>query len=244
MIKKRRDNRFRSRDSTGGSSPIWLTTINDMITILMVFFVLLFAVSQMNSPKSGQFLQSVQSALGVLKEGSRLGVGGTADSINRIEQTGPSIKEIEQSEAPSETPPEKKIIDHPDVTVVQTAQKLYITVADRLLFRIGSAELNPVGYPVLDKVAETLQQLSGQICIEGHTDTTPIQNSRFPSNWELSVARAVHVLNYFIQYRKMDSGRFSVAGYGDSRPVASNDSPESRGKNRRVSIIIEMENVR
>ncbi|MGD9974682.1 MAG: flagellar motor protein MotB [Desulfatirhabdiaceae bacterium] len=235
MIKKSRQKKAGSMDSTERISPIWLTTFNDLITLLMVFFVLLFAMSEMNGQKSGQFLQSAQSALGVLKEGKRLGIAGPAKT------NSPETRNASTRKPDAETSPEKKIFNHPDVSIVQSAQKLYITIADRILFQIGSPELNSDGYPVLDRIATMLQKMPGHICIEGHTDNTPIQNTRFLSNWELSVARAVHVLKYFLDCHKMDPGRFSVAGYGESRPVNSNDSPELREKNRRVSIIVEME---
>ena len=239
MIRKNRRNRIRTTETRERNGCLWLTTFNDMITLLMVFFVLLFAVGQINSQVSGQFLHSLQSALGVLEEGKRLAVGGSApaNSPEPAETVGEGMEQADPD-------PDKKIIHHPDVSVVQTAQKLYITVADRILFRSGSAELNPNGYPVLDQVGGMLQGLKGQIRIEGHTDHMPIQNNRFPSNWELSVARAVHVLNYFIQVQKMDPGRFSVAGYGESRPIHPNDSPEHREKNRRVNIVMEMETTR
>jgi len=223
--------------------PGWLITFNDLITLLMVFFVLLFAMGNINVQKSEKFVESLQGALGVLREGKKVGV----QIVRPIQPTEPATHEVSGDASntvsqPSET--SLKAIDdltnHPEITVIQTPKGLFITLSDGILFQSGVSELRPEGYPVLNKIIHVLQSNGLDIRIEGHTDNVAIRSGRFPSNWDLSIARAVSVVKYFIDAGKISPQRLSAVGYGESKPLYPNDSPENRGKNRRVEIILEM----
>jgi len=119
-----------------------------------------------------------------------------------------------------------------------TKDGILLHIDSRLLFQAGAAGINPEAIPVLDKIAEILRSNQASVRIEGHTDNIPIHTAHYPSNWELSTARAVNVLRYFIENKKINPARFSAVGYGPTRPIASNDTPQGRAKNRRVTILL------
>jgi chemotaxis protein MotB len=223
--------------------PGWLITFNDLITLLMVFFVLLFALGNINAQKSEKLVSSLQGALGVLREGKKVGV----QVVRPVQPKGPatqedsgdaSIKGSQVSEVSRNAMDD--LADDPEITVVQTPKGLSITLSDGILFQSGVSELRSEGYPVLNKIIQTLQRNNFAVRIEGHTDNVSIRSGRFPSNWELSIARAVHVVKYFTDAGKIDPRRLSAVGYGESKPLYPNESPQNREKNRRVEIILEM----
>jgi chemotaxis protein MotB len=223
--------------------PGWLITFNDLITLLMVFFVLLFATGSINAKKSEKLVGSLQGALGVLREGKKVGV----QVVSPAQPTGPTTPE-DSGDASNKgsqfSEVSRNAVDDlandPQITVVQTPKELLISLSDGILFQSGVSELRPEGYPVLNKIIQVLQRNKLAVRIEGHTDNVPIQGGRFPSNWELSIARAVHVVKYFMDAGKIDPRRLSAVGYGESKPLYPNDSPQNREKNRRVEIILEM----
>ena len=116
---------------------------------------------------------------------------------------------------------------------------LVIVLSDDVLFDSGKAKIKEDAEPVLDKVAATIKRKvpNKNIGISGHTDNVPITYSKWKSNWELSTARATNVLHY-LESKGVSAGELSATGYGEHRPVASNDTPEGRAKNRRVEIVI------
>jgi len=126
----------------------------------------------------------------------------------------------------------------PDIQVTHTHQGTRISFEDQVLFNFGRAAINPAGFVFLDKIADALDKMPHAVRVEGHTDNVPIQTRRFPSNWELSVARAVNVVKYFAEVSNIDPKRLSAVGYGESRPVAPNDTRANRAKNRRVEIFL------
>ena len=106
-------------------------------------------------------------------------------------------------------------------------------------FHSGSSDLTDSSYDILDQIVDIMGQYPAySLRIEGHTDNIPIKTARFPSNWELSVARAVNVVKYFAEVGNIDPHRLSAVGYGESRPVVANDTASNRAKNRRVEILL------
>lgn len=134
----------------------------------------------------------------------------------------------------------KKEIEEKQIRVEMLNKGLVITFVDEVLFDSGKAELRKSAYSVLDRVSTVLNnQVSNRdIAIEGHTDNQPIKQSNWKSNWELSTARATSVLHYLVDNRDIDPRRLSAVGYGEFRPVASNDTTLDRQQNRRVEITI------
>jgi len=124
-----------------------------------------------------------------------------------------------------------------DVSVAAHDKDIVITLKEHVSFRPGEAETLETSEPILDDIADVIQRHPGFFVeINGHTDNIPIQTTRYPSNWELSVARATSVLKYFISRHGIDPSRLSIKGNADKKPVASNDTPENRARNRRVEI--------
>lgn len=127
-----------------------------------------------------------------------------------------------------------------EVKLRMAQQGLVVTVMDSVLFDSGKADLKPEAKATLKKIAEVIKQKApdNEIAFEGHTDNVPIHRPCFPSNWELSTARATSVLHYFVDELGFDPKKLRAVGFGEFRPVASNDTPEGRQKNRRTEIVI------
>ncbi|MBU0566740.1 OmpA family protein [bacterium] len=126
-----------------------------------------------------------------------------------------------------------------EVSVKEEKGKLTITMQDKILFDTGKADIKKKALPTLDKLAKILKEHGDrEILIEGHADTVPISTPLFPSNWELSTRRATTVLQYFVRDQKISPKRFSAAGYGEYKPIATNSTVEGRAKNRRVEVIL------
>lgn len=128
-----------------------------------------------------------------------------------------------------------------EIAVTQLKDKLTLSMVEKILFESGSAEVRENGKAVLDRVSEILKTVSDkQIRIEGHTDNVPISYriiKQFPSNWELSTARATNVVKYLCE-KGLDPKVLSAAGYGENRPVDSNDTDEGKAKNRRIEVVL------
>ncbi|MDK2881732.1 MAG: chemotaxis protein MotB [Bacillota bacterium] len=221
------------------SSPGWMTTYGDMMTLVLCFFVLLFSFSQIDLARFQDVIISVQGALGVLEGGSSLTPepmpGGAADEAalrwqaeqRRLEDILGKVREyVEENNL------QNKIHASLD------ERGLTIRFLDTALFDLGQADLKPEARAILDNVASILRSLPNPIRVEGHTDNLPINTYRFPSNWELSTARATTVVRYLAEKHGIPPDRLSAAGYGEWRPVAPNDTPEHRAQNRRVDIVV------
>jgi chemotaxis protein MotB len=207
----------------------WITTFNDLITLLMVFFVLLFALSSIDLQRYKQFQGTLQSSMGVLHEGrgTSVNVVGGDQPIRpttaETEEAGRNFAALSQTEG---------------LEAEYTPRGIRLTLSDELLFASGSAQLTDQGLKMLDRVGMVIKALERTIRVEGHTDDLPIATYRFPSNWELSTQRAVNVVKYFSDRAGIAPDLLSAAGYGESRPREANDSPAARSRNRRVEIIL------
>ena len=235
-------------ESDGG--PGWLCTFNDLMTLLMVFFVMLFTMSSLDVKKLKGLQQSLQSGLGVLKEGQKVSVVVIEpQSPSEVKSVTPQEEIVEDMvEDVAEDVPDKildiiKVFDsEPEITAIYMEKGVLITLSSTILFQFGSADINPESFSVLDKIAVVIRKMSESVRVEGHTDNVPVVYSRrFPSNWELSIKRAVNVVKYFVEVGKIPPQRLSAAGYGESKPLFPNDTQEHRARNRRVEILVEME---
>ncbi len=124
-----------------------------------------------------------------------------------------------------------------DINLFFSRKGLVMRLSDTIMFNLGAAEILPEAIPLLKKIAFIIFKTSCAVCIEGHTDNLPIHTRKFPSNWELSTARAVNVLRYFTEKEKVPIQRISAVGFGEFQPIFANDKPEHRAKNRRVEIV-------
>lgn len=232
----------RRRPREDGVQTRWLVTYADMVTLLLTFFVLLFAFSELDAQRFETFLVALQGAFGVLDGGPRvLQDDSVFEDLNELR-----LEDIIRPELLAQLQgvyagigafvAERGLGD--SLQVDYSERGVVVRFADRVLFDLGRADLKPEAVAILDQLAEFLRTIPNHVRVEGHTDDLPINNERFPSNWELSTARATNVVRYFIEKHGLDPTKFSAAGYGEYRPLVPNDSMENRALNRRVDIVL------
>lgn len=215
----------------------WLTTYSDLVTLLMCFFVLLFAFSTVDADKFRQVAISLQTALrGVLDGGVSLGPVEVLDEHDLEEQL------MEEAFLEIDVYLEEAGLKGA-VVVMYEERGLVVRFLDTILFPRAKADLRLEASDILDRVARVFEKVPNQIAVEGHTDNLPIQTWEFPSNWWLSTARANRVVEYFITKHNIAPNRLSAVGYGEYRPLMPNDSENNRAQNRRVEILIKKSTV-
>ncbi|MFY9313763.1 MAG: OmpA family protein [Tepidanaerobacteraceae bacterium] len=233
---RRRSNK--NNEQALGGSPAWMTTYGDLITQILIFFVLLFSFSNVDRDKFTAAMLSLQGSLGIIDGGMTLQEGDLMEQ-GEIGEIMISVQEQRVFELLHERVEE--IISEDDLNGIQVnldERGLVIRFVEGVLFDSGKADIKNEARAILDKIAPLLIDTHRHIRIEGHTDNLPINTREFPSNWELSTARAVNVVKYFIEKHNFSPYILSAAGYGEYRPIAPNDSDKNRALNRRVDIII------
>ena len=235
--------RIRYRRETGENQikgPVWLTTFNDMTTLLLVFFVLLFTMGSLDVQRYKHFRNALQSAMGILNEGRHAPVGLISEEDYSLARNMDEKKNTESAVAPDSGETTLKDLQPTRGLEAQyTPRGIQLTLNDNVLFASGEAWLTDRGKKMLAKVAAIIKPMDRSIRVEGHSDSVPIRTRRFPSNWELSTARAVRVVGFFIRQCGIDPRRLSASGCADTRPRAANDTASNRSRNRRVEIILE-----
>jgi chemotaxis protein MotB len=219
----------------------WLISYADFITLLMVFFVVLYSMSSADSQKFKKVSAALSQAFNVeVMQGSAQ--AGFMDGVQTPE--APAIDDLlTDTEVPAVARLKSKIdaivdanTQSPDVTVGFDRDGLVIRLSGSYLFDSGRAELKPNSLAVLDTIANELRTSTNDVRVDGHTDSNPIDSPRYPTNWELSTARALSVTRYFTETSGIRAGRLMAAGFGEFRPIATNDTREHRALNRRVEI--------
>jgi len=234
----------------------WLVSYADFITLLFAFFVVMFATSQTDKAKAQAVSDSVKEALEGKSASALVKVilGGAIDKKGQgnKEKNGPGgdKRQVKTTDKKSQ-PPVVELMSSLDVLTKQLAEeiksgKLQVSMVPRgLVISFTQAALFPSGedviaketYSSIHKIADAMQKIPNPVRMEGHTDAVPIHNSRFRSNWELSAARSIALLELLNTFG-VPRDRMSIAGYADTAPVEDNDTEEGRAKNRRVDIII------
>jgi len=217
-----------------------MTTYSDLVTLLLCFFVLLFSFSEIDARKFEAIIRSFQGSLGVLDSGR------TIDEDRYISQALQSDRLLrEQQEAESMEWLYRQLDEFIkenglEATVVLGIEErgLLIRFKDQVLFDSGKAVIRKDAEPIVQSIGEILKQNDRAIRVEGHTDNVPMRTPMYPSNWELSTARAVNVVKFFIEETGITPTRLSAAGYGEYHPIAENDTAENKQKNRRVDVVI------
>lgn len=221
---------IRTRRSTRRHENVdrWLLTYADMITLLVALFIMLYSMSAVNQEKFGALASSMRREFQALPEHNGGKVVGTGNVVDPIEQQVVYLQQFLR---------EKGL--QTQVLVRHEERGLVISLlSDGTLFDLGSADLKPSARQVLDRVAEVLRAVPNPVLIEGHTDNLPIRTVQYPSNWELSAARAAQVLRYLVQKGGIPAERLIAVGYADTRPLVPNSSPANRAQNRRVDIAV------
>lgn len=238
--------RFTRRRRSGQEEPQspWLITYADMVTLLLVFFVLLFSFSEIDVQRFRTILSAFQASLGVLEGGVQVmwddtAVQGTSEfDLEALDLVRPELAaQLRDVYFGLQAFVAGRGLEGA-VQLELTERGVVVRFADRVLFDLGRAELKPEALEILAQVAEVLKDVPNPVRVEGHTDDLPIRTERFPSNWELSTARATNVIRHLIEEHGFDPRRLSAAGYGEYRPLVPNDSMENRALNRRVDIVL------
>ncbi len=250
-----------------GGVPAWVMTFADLMTLLMCFFVLLLAFSEMDAAKFKLLSGSMKNAFGVqaqvevdaIPKGTSLIATEFSpgrpeptpmpvveqETINSDKNTldlvNPEEREEDEAEEEAERLREalKEEIEEGLVAVETDGSRVIIHVLEKGSFRSGDATVERAFLPTLEKIAGLVAEADGLIRVAGHTDPVPISNPRFRSNWELSAARAVSVAHELLKEDTLDPQRIAVTGHADTRPQVANDTSEGRARNRRVEIRIE-----
>lgn len=247
----------RKKQEPAANHERWLVSYADFITLMFAFFVVMFASSQTDRAKAQQVSDSIRNALGndriasaisgilggapgLKQQGNamRHGPGGaqkpSADSAGKLNELLPSLRILQ-----SQLKPE---IASGMLQVSMEARGLVISLRQAAFFPSGQDTIDAATYSTLEKLAKVILAVPNKVRLEGHTDAVPIHTARYRSNWELSSARSVTMLELLTTRYQVPESRLSVGGYAETIPIASNETPEGRAQNRRVDIVILNEN--
>ncbi|MCD6170019.1 MAG: OmpA family protein [Candidatus Latescibacteria bacterium] len=229
------EKRRKDKVTENQGSPAWMTTYSDLMTLLLVFFVMLVTFSSIELSKFRKAMGSLKGALGVLKaEKMMIKIGEVPPPRTSTEETMYLKKSTIELKRYIALEGLKEVVQ-----LEESSRGLTITISNPVLFDLGKANLKPEVHPLLDKIGEMIKRSRVAVRVEGHTDNLPIRTPQFPSNWELSTTRAVNVLKYFIENCGVEPARLSAVGYGEYHPRVPNDTEVHRAQNRRVTIRIE-----
>lgn len=240
----------------------WLVSYADFVTLLFAFFVVMYSISSVNEGKYRTLSDSLgdafskkasdhaKSSFSVIQP---IQVGTTPMAIQVIDLPDPSLEEVEKKHELSEEILRERrnlilaseqfvevlepFIDQDLVAVKKHDFWIELEMNSELLFASGEAELSDKARPVLKKVSEIVRRMPNMINVEGYTDNMPINTFKFPSNWELSSARATNVVRELVN-EGIDPARLSSVGYGEYHPIADNNTEQGRFQNRRVVIVL------
>lgn len=213
----------------------WLVSYADFITLLFAFFTALYALSTVSEGKYKILSESLQTAFKPKYAGS---MGNFRPIMDDDAPLAEGFGAAFSSEYRKLSKTFKELKERRRVSLLYGKSKITIRIEGAKLFQPGSDEFIEDAGPVLDKVAVVLKDMSYSVRIEVHTDNIPINTARFPSNWDFSSARALKILKYFISVHGMDPKKLSALGYGEYRPVSTNNTPGGRSRNRRVDIMV------
>ena len=235
----------------------WLVSYADFITLLFAFFVVMYSISSVNNVKYESLSEALDQAFStrhkMQKDSDPIQIGVEPTTIQPIILDNPTTEEKKkQRKLSDEILKERRqllmvseqfedvlqpYVENDLVEVKRNDFWIELEMNSQLLFLSGEAELSTKAVPVLKKIAEVVRRMPNVINIEGHTDDVPIDTIEFPSNWDLSSARATTVVREFVK-NGISAKRLSAVGYGEFHPVADNNNNEGRNKNRRVVLVL------
>ncbi len=253
----------RKKEQASEGAPEWMATYSDMMTLLLIFFILLFSMSTVDKSTFDEVAASLAQSILNLNSGdsilldrsgsiitidyASLQNGKSKDSVNEkyLEDAEDMVVNAEQKledkvidEAKNDirdTISEKGLSDK--IQVVEEKDFLLVRLDSEVFFQSGSAEIGEEGEKVLSALAKDLRGIENEILISGHTDNVPIR-AQYSSNWELSTARATNVVTYLIEVENLDPAQLTATGNGEYKPIGDNSTAEGRQQNRRIEIKI------
>jgi chemotaxis protein MotB len=230
----------------------WLVSYADFITLLFAFFVVMFASSQTDKGKAQQISESVKQAMenGGVSAAVREILGGTVDDKGKgnAQMKGPGGSQPKREPDPviAELTPSMQYLTRAleddirqgKIEMHLEPRGLVVSLRQATFFPSGGDSIDPTTYASLDKIGKMIGELPNAVRMEGHTDSVPIHTARFRSNWELSAARSIAMLELLSSRYNIPVDRLAIAGYAETVPVASNETAEGRAHNRRVDLVI------
>ena len=231
VMSSRKKGAGRNENPAGGG---WEIIYTGFVLILLCFFIMLSSFATMEESKIARFVRSFVKALSIMSGGLSFEPGKevvppSADLVDLKNELAEIFKDLQNDTTSRE--------HETDVSISISEKGLVLKLSDQTLFMLGSAKISPEFLPFLEKVGSLISKTAYSVRVEGHTDDLPIHTKKFPSNWELSTARAVNVIRFFVENCDIPAQDLSAVGFGEHQPVYDNDSPEHRAKNRRVEII-------
>lgn len=218
----------------------WLVSYADFITLMFGFFVVLYAVAQSDRAKAKDVAASVLRAFGgsaaIMRPMPAAVIPAVANTAPKPE--APATRAALALPYADLKQQLKQEIADGKMQVAMDARGIIISLHEKSFFPSGEDLIYPSAFESMSKIAAVIRNLPNSVLLEGHTDSVPIHNQRFRSNWDLSAARSIAVLQHFESRYGIAPQRFAIAGYADNLPVAGNESDEGRSKNRRVDIVI------
>ena len=219
----------------------WMITFADLVMLLLTFFVLLLTMSSMDTKKLRDLMTHFRESTGVLEFSGAGQVYKLGAFVNKYNSTD-SLLVVDQKNFLTKI----KLVSNltnilkdlsKNITLSDDERGIALSFHGNILFEPGKSTLRKEAYPVLDVIAEAIEECPNDVLIMGHSDNTPIKDEVYGSNWELSTYRGISVLNYFVNKKGLSPSRFSVGGSGSSRPLYPNINQKNRSLNRRVEII-------
>ena len=196
----------------------WVVSYADFVTMLLALFMVMYAVLRIDNQKLTQFQNRVQKTFTNGQNVTKYQVNNHTTNVEKILKNN-----LSQSKS---------------VKLIKSDKGLIIRVNNKVLFDEGAAEIKPEAQKTLNEIIKVLTKIDNPVIIEGHTDSTPIKNAKYPSNWELSTARATNIISYIVKQGMISPKRLSAVGYGEYMPIANNTTISGRMFNRRVDIIV------
>ncbi len=231
--------RHGDRKRAGASHERWLVSYADLLTLMLALFVVLYAAAKSDNRRLAQMSAAIHSgfqrlsASGDANEGIQDAQDGAAEDVQQ-----PNLVELQRKL--NQVLSDEMVRN--EVQIRTTPDGITVSLKEIGFFPSGETSLLPAAHKIIAKLGDVSARSNCEIRVEGHTDSRPIHRIAYPSNWELSAARATAIASVLVNESSFDPARLSVAGFAGYRPVASNDTEEGRALNRRVDLVIHSRN--
>jgi chemotaxis protein MotB len=244
--------RLATRGSSDRETPArsWLMSFNDLLTLILTFFVLMISMSSISAHPLREASQSLMKALGLVLSKEPLVIRSfdpfvkpfRDEEIDRQERKQKTDDQMDRSQLAAGLDGRRELVRNLNgLTGVQAKvvrEGVAISLKEDMIYETGSVQIKREARPLLQIISHRLTDLDARIAVEGHTDDSPVENPQFESNWEFSTARAVNMVSYLVSEGRIPPENTSAVGYADLKPLVPNDSPGNRARNRRMDIIL------
>lgn len=205
----------------------WVVSYADFVTMLLALFMVMYAVLRIDNQKMNELQEKMQNAFSSSTTNRYVTKYQENSAHNNLYGTAELTKIFEDNLEQTKS-----------INLVKDPRGLIVRVNSSTIFDEGSSEIKPQAQKTITEIVKVLTKIDNPVIIEGHTDSTPIKNAKFPSNWELSTARATNIISFIVKTGKIPPKRLCAVGYGENMPIGDNTSISGRMLNRRVDIIV------